>query len=270
MSRIIRAYAETPYGQLHYRWAGEGFPLLLLHQTASCSETYEPVIPYLAPHYRVLAVDTPGFGMSDGPPHQYTVADYARCIAAFLDALQVERASVFGHHTGAALGCELAAGYPHRVDTLILYGIPYWAGPAEEVAKRFLSITLKGDGSHLLDVWQDIVGRVRGAFPQPYTGNVLDLLHRETLWKLMAGERYKEAYIALVHYDIMNRLPLIQAPTLLIAGENDSLVHNVEPAAARIQRVRTCKLPGGTYFLTREDPEGLARVVLDFLAAPGV
>ena len=84
---IRRAYADTPYGQLHYRHAGEGEPLLLIHQTATSSYAYEPVMAYLASSCRVIAVDTPGYGMSDYPTNrEYTAADYARTFAAFLRA----------------------------------------------------------------------------------------------------------------------------------------------------------------------------------------
>ena len=267
---IRRAYADTPYGQLHYRYAGEGQPLLLIHQTATSSMAYEPVIPFLASSYRVLAVDTPGFGMSDRPTHQYTFSEYGRCFAAFLQSLNIQCAAVYGHHTGASFACELAAAYPEMVNKLILDATPYWEDPPEQFLKNLKPIVLKDDGSHIMEVWQDLSSRIEPFFPRPYSQEMLRTLHWEVLWKLVAGERYHEAYIALGNYDIMSRLPLIQAPTLVMAGEKDSLRRTMEAVTAKLQRARTYVGPGGSYLKTYENPEALARTIMDFLDSPGV
>ncbi len=268
---IRRAYADTPYGQLHYRHAGEGEPLLLIHQTATSSYAYEPVMRRLAPSCRVLAVDTPGYGMSDYPTNrEYTAADYARAFAAFLESLGIERASVFGHHTGASWACELAAAFPEKVDKLIIDGTPYWEDPINDFLSNVHPIELKDGGEHLAETWQELSGRIEPFFPRPFSEDTLRTLHWEVLFKLIAGERYHEAYVALGHYDIMSRLPHIEAPTLVMSGEHDGLRRTVEPVAARLKRARTHIGPGGSYLKTYEDPEALAAAILDFLAAPGV
>ena len=268
---IRRAYADTDYGQIHYRYAGEGEPLLLIHQTATSSYAYEPVMRYLAASCRVIAVDTPGYGMSDYPTNrEYTVADYARTFAAFLRSLSIERASVFGHHTGASFACELAAAFPGMVDKLIIDGTPYWEDPVNQFLSNVHPIELEDDGSHFIETWRELSGRIEPFFPRPFSEEILRTLHWEVLFKLIAGERYHEAYVALGHYDIMSRLPLIEAPTLVMSGEEDSLRRTVEPVASKLKRSRTYIGPGGSYLKTYEDPEALSGVILDFLADPGV
>ena len=73
-----RGYIDIPEGQIHYRTAGSGEPLLLLHRSPSSSEEFGDVIPILARDYWVVAMDTPGYGNSDDPPRVYEIADYAR------------------------------------------------------------------------------------------------------------------------------------------------------------------------------------------------
>lgn len=266
---IKRAYADTPYGQLHYRHAGRGEPILLLHQSATSSACFEGLIPHLAATHRVIAVDTPGFGMSDRPPRQWSVADYSQSFVDLLDVLQIARTSIYAHHTGATWACELAAGHPSRVAALIVDGPPFWTEPtAELMAKRIFPIVLKDDGSHLAAVWEDITGRLKEAFPQPYSPKILETINAEVLWKLIAGTRYHEAYVALYHYDILSRLPLIEAPTLVMSGANDSLRRTLEPVAERIRRKRTYVGPGGSYLKSYEEPQALARVILDFIKDP--
>ncbi|PZC46090.1 MAG: Pimeloyl-ACP methyl ester carboxylesterase [Chloroflexi bacterium] len=266
-----RAYVDTPYGQMHYRHAGEGSPLLLLHQTATSSEFFEPLIPYLAKSYRVLAPDTPGFGMSDRPPHQFSVADYARCFVDFMDATSVPKASIFGHHTGATFACELAGAYPEKVDKLVFHGTPYWEDLAQGPLARAHRMEFGEDGHHLMVVWEGLRASLeRSGSMRSLTDDPWKLLHKEATWKFMAGDRWHEAYEAMAQYDIMARLSLIQAPTLVASCEHDGLLGTVEPVAARLKRARTHVGPGGSLLLTYEDPEALARLILDFLADPGV
>ena len=156
------------------------------------------------------------------------------------------------------------------VDKLIIDGTPYWEDPVNEFLSNVHPIELKDDGGHLIETWRELSGRIEPFFSRPYDEETLRTLHWEVLFKLIAGERYHEAYVALGHYDIMSRLPLIEAPTLVMSGEHDGLRRTVEPVAARLKRARTYIGPGGSYLKTYENPEALSRVILDFLADPGV
>lgn len=265
--QIKRSYTTTPFGQMHYRHAGTGTPLLLLHQTANCSGSYELLISHIAPHHQVIAVDTLGFGMSDYPSHKsFTVADYSDSFIAFMKSIGIERASIFAHHTGASFACEMAATHPDMVDRLILNGTPYWENAIEEFLDKVQRFTVKEDGSHLTEVWDLIAERLEPSFRAPLTTEMLAALHNEAVWKLMAGERFIEAYTAISNYDIMSRLSLIAAPTLVMSGEDDVIRDTVEPVAKRIKGARTYIGKGGSYFMPYEDPETLAKVILDFLS----
>ena len=122
---MMRGYADTPEGQIHYRLEGEGMPLLLLHPGPRSSRYYWKLIPLLAPHYRVVAPDTLGFGGSDPAPHGVTMQVLARSMIHLLDALGIERAHVFGLHTGNKIGTALGVDYPERVGKAILCGMTH-------------------------------------------------------------------------------------------------------------------------------------------------
>jgi len=83
--------------------------VLLLHQSPSSSEEYLEVVPYLASNFRVIAMDTLGYGLSDDPPHHYEIADYARSVISFLDALGLTKTNIVGHHTGGTIVVEIGA-----------------------------------------------------------------------------------------------------------------------------------------------------------------
>ena len=272
-SNVLRGYANTAYGQIHYRYAGQGDPLVMLHQTACSSVQFERVIPLLAGDCRVLAMDTLGFGMSDFPPHQYTTEDYAASVVAFLDAMDIQRTNLFAHHTGASFGCEVAAAYPDRVDKLILYGTPYWEDTLEamEARLRHRQLTVKVDGSHLADVWDDVSGRLaEGVFPERNSREALEAIETEVIWKLMSGERFKEVYHAIYRYPVLERSTLIKAPTLVMSGTGDGLLRTTDIVAGRIPRSRTSVIEGGSFYTNYDNPEALAREILNFLKDPGV
>ena len=110
-----RGYADTPQGQIHYTTAGEGEPLLLLHQTGS-SRHFWKLMPLLAEKYRTFSPDNLGSGNSDPLPPNVTIPDMARSIIAAMDFLGLEKAHVFGFHTGNKIATEMAAAWPSRVD----------------------------------------------------------------------------------------------------------------------------------------------------------
>ena len=108
-------YADTRFGSIHYREAGEGDPLLLLHATPRSSRVYLPIMPFLADRFRVIAPDTLGFGDSAPLPANVTMEILAESVTALMDELGISRAAIFGLHTGNKIGAALAAGWPERV-----------------------------------------------------------------------------------------------------------------------------------------------------------
>ena len=116
-----RGYADTPEGQIHYTEDGKGEPLLLLHQTGSSRSLFR-LLPLLSKSYRVFAIDNLGEGNSDPLPPNAEIRDMARSYIHFMDAMGLAKAHVFGMHTGNKVGTELGAGWPARIDGLILCG----------------------------------------------------------------------------------------------------------------------------------------------------
>ncbi|MGB1876227.1 MAG: alpha/beta fold hydrolase, partial [Rhodospirillaceae bacterium] len=74
-------YVDGPMGQVHVRELGEGPALVLLHQTAWSSLQFKHAMPYLADRgLRCIAIDTPGYGLSDGPDDPPSIQDYAESL----------------------------------------------------------------------------------------------------------------------------------------------------------------------------------------------
>ena len=258
--KIRKAYADTSIGQIHYRYAGEGEPMLLLHQTPTSSEIYEPLMGLIAPYFRTVAVDTPGFGMSAFPPEPYTIPDYTGVLLEVLGALQIETTHVFGHHTGTCLAVELAASAPERVDKLILSG-PICLNEEQrgERLKRLPLMELNEDGSYLKKTWDYLSVR------QQADSLDLESRHRQLVWRLKAGPRFIDARTAVFRYDLPSRLPLVQSNTLVLRGEEDIMRDTAEPAVRLLKRATLRTIPGAKNWFEYQNHQDVAEHVLAFL-----
>lgn len=117
-----RGYADTGEGQIHYTEMGEGPALVLLRPSPQSSRVYWRLMPLLADRYRVVVFDTLGFGRSDPLPDGITMPRLGASVAEAMTALGIERAHLFGFHTGNKIAAALSADIPERLDRLMLCG----------------------------------------------------------------------------------------------------------------------------------------------------
>lgn len=109
-------------GTLHYSDQGNGTPLILLHANPGDSSDFDGVIPALSKQFRVLAIDWPGYGHSDIPPHpdRSTVLLYYRVLQEFIASLSLPPAWIMGNSIGGNVAARLAAQAPESVLGVVL------------------------------------------------------------------------------------------------------------------------------------------------------
>jgi pimeloyl-ACP methyl ester carboxylesterase len=116
----IRA-VDTDAGCISTLEAGSGDPVIMIHGLGATKASFLPTVAALAPSYRTLAVDLPGFGDSDKPLRgAYDAPYFARAMIALLDALELERAHVIGNSMGGRVAIELGLRFPERIGRLAL------------------------------------------------------------------------------------------------------------------------------------------------------
>jgi pimeloyl-ACP methyl ester carboxylesterase len=262
-AEISRHFVAVPQGTLHYAQAGEGEPVLLLHQTPRSWNEYREVLPLLGARRRAIAIDTLGFGDSSAlPPGDDSIEAWAEAALALLDALGIRRSHVVGHHTGAAIAAQLAAGAPERVVSVVLSSCPF--DTAEERAAHLRGravaddVDRRPDGSHLLALWQ-----ARAAFYPP--GDV-DLLESFLVDALRAGPRAAAGHHVVARYDIEAAASLVRCPVLLIGAPEDPFAY---PALARLRvafpHAEVEEIEGGMVPLPDQLPVAFATAVARFL-----
>lgn len=260
-ANLRRGFADTPDGQIHYATAGRGKTLLLLHQTPRSWNEYRYVLPIFAERYRVIAMDTVGFGDSHALQGVGTIEEYARGVVAFLAAMSIPRAHVLGHHTGGVIAVELAAVYPGLVDKLVLSSTPYVDAQDREMRKSrppIDHVEEKKDGSHLAELWRKRMAFYPTDRPELFTGLVIDALK--------AGGNMEEGHQAVGRYRMEDKVSLIKVPTLVMAGSDDAFSFpRMKLLADRIKGSRTAVIEGGMVPVVEQMPEEFARMVMDFL-----
>jgi pimeloyl-ACP methyl ester carboxylesterase len=253
-----RGYADIPSGQIHYVEEGQGECVLLLHQSPLSVDEYKDVIPILGKEYRVLAMDTPGYGGSAVPPSYIPIEEYAKRVLYFLDAVGISAVSVVGSHTGAAIAVEVAVSAPERVVKLILNGCPDYEPEVRKsrlIDSKYDPINIAPDGSHLIRIWQIAQDWSPNFSPESWHRWVVDFLN--------AGEL--DAHQALFRYLIDKRLPLLKMPTLLITGTEDVFYHRLMESAELIPDCKTKIIEGGGIVIGYERAKEFAKTILEFL-----
>jgi len=271
---IRRGFADLPDRQVHYRHAGEGPPLLMIHASPGSSKQLEGKIAALAQRRSVIAPDTPGNG--DSTPLALPapeIGDYADALVRFLDVVGLQRCDVYGTHTGANIGLELAIRAPERVGRLVLDGVGLFP---EAERRRYLDryarpieVDLAGSqhlrafmfcrDQYLFWPWFETgrENRRDGGLPSP------EALHDWVLEVLKALGTYHLSYRAAFAYPARERLTELKRPVMLIAAGSDPLADQTREAAALLPGARFRDLPHGA------DPgfgEAFVAAVHSFLA----
>ena len=112
---------ETECGKVSTFEAGSGEPIVLLHGLGATKAEFLPTVPALAPEFRTIAIDLPGFGDSDKPfPAAYDARFFARWVRSLLDALELDHTHLLGHSMGGRVALEVGMRHPDRLDRLVL------------------------------------------------------------------------------------------------------------------------------------------------------
>jgi pimeloyl-ACP methyl ester carboxylesterase len=212
--------------------------------------------------YRVIGIDLPGFGGSDGPTAVPVMGDYAHIVPAVLDELGIEQADILGHHTGAIVATEVALQYPARIRRIILNGPLPLTNDEREFFKQHLAREKewhpREDGSHLTEQWQFRISAQPG-----WTD--LDAIHRHVVAGAAAWPNAWYAHDAVMAYDHGAAILKIQHPCLVFSNTGDS-IHAI---AERVKDLRPDfswqQLEGGTFDIVDEQPAAWTEVVDNWL-----
>src|SRR6266498_3331921 len=132
---------------IYYEHQGAGEPMVLIPYLAIDQACYAFQVADYAKHYTCISVDLRGAGQTSKPDGAYTTELFADDVAAFMQAIGVERAHVTGLSLGAATGMWLAAKHPEKVKTLSLHSAWPKTDPFLRTVVESWQVMAKGLGS---------------------------------------------------------------------------------------------------------------------------
>jgi pimeloyl-ACP methyl ester carboxylesterase len=231
-----------------YRASGKpqpgALPLILIHGLGVSSAYWGRLLPWLADHRPVYALDLPGFGQSEDPQRVLNSIQLAQAVHEWQQALGIERAHVLAHSQGAQVAAELADAWPETVASLTLVGATLGERdpPLPRMALRLLRTAPREDRTLL-----PIVARA--------------YLH--------AGVRLMiRTNLLLSHEDSVVTLGHLTLPALIVRGERDPIVTEraADILAHAITEVRRIIIPGAPHGLHWSHAFELSKIVNPFLA----
>lgn len=242
-----------------------GMCVLLLHGFTESWRAFGLVLPHLPGSIHAIAMTQRGHGDASRPATGYRMRDFAADLAAFMDALHLEKAVIAGDSMGGVVAQRFAIDHPERVLGLVLMGSP---------------VTLRGK-PRVQGLWNSTIsgltdpidpGFLRqwlsGMPARPVPPEFFETMLEECL--KVPALVWREVNAGLMKDDHSGELNRISAPTLMLWGDRDSLTEpDQKVLATAIEGSRLVVYNGAGHALTWEEPVRVAADLAAFVAALG-
>jgi 3-oxoadipate enol-lactonase len=250
---------------IHYELSGnENGPVVMMsHSLGSSSIMWEPQLAALETRYRLLRFDTRGHGQSDAPEGAYTLAQLAGDAVALLDKLGIDRVHFVGLSMGGMIAQHLALSHPERLISLALCDtaavIPDEAQPVWQ--ERIDATRRHGMAAGVDETMQRWF---TGAFLSKSPPAVEKI---RTQFLDTPAEGFIGCSEAIRRLNVIDQLPSIRLPVLIIVGEDDpgTPVSAAEQMHARIPSSELVIIPSAAHLSNIEQADAFNRALLSFL-----
>jgi 3-oxoadipate enol-lactonase len=263
--------AKLPGGEtIWYKTTGSGPPMLQIHGSAFGHRNFERMTPLMARHFETIDFDLPGYGESLGKPRPGGMEGLAEQVYEFLQVAGYDKVNLHGTSFGAMIGLTLAARHPELVDHLILSCFLAKYDLAARLMRATWKRAARDSGMTAVTDLTSVAGFARGYYERP---------EAEAQFKAMYAAFSKtepEAFIAgtetIERTDLSPLLPLVRAPTLLLAGEEDNMTpFNPAPSGVGFSTIAKVipgaelhVLPDCGHYLVLEQPDRAAELIVEF------
>lgn len=268
---IKQQYCTVEGHQIAYQQYGAGEPLLLVHGITTYSFIWRKIVPILSPLFQLTTIDLLGCGASDMPLDQsYSLSDHARRIAAFIDAMRLERPHFVGHDLGGGIGQIVATVYTDKIRSLALVNSvahDFW--PVQPISIMRTPIVRQ----FLMSIADQRLFRLlvqRGLYhKERLTEELMDLF-----WEPFRSSVGRKAFLHFAKCldnhnltELENELRRLQLPTLILRGDAD--LYLSAAIAEKLQRdipnSRLERIATASHYLMEDEPEWTARQISNFV-----
>jgi pimeloyl-ACP methyl ester carboxylesterase len=207
---------------INYESTGQGEPMVLIPYLAADQACYAFQVADYSKHFTCISVDLRGAGLSDKPNSPYSTELFADDIAAFMQAIGVERAHISGLSLGASVGMWLAAKHPEKVKSLSLHSSWPKTDPFLKTCVEGWRVIAQG-----LDSVPEMI--ILGIFPWCFTPGLYaskpDYIESLAAFVRSRPAQPLDAFMrmsdAVINHDGTSALARIKAPTQITFGRYD-------------------------------------------------
>ncbi|MEU8233061.1 alpha/beta hydrolase [Actinoplanes sp. NPDC048967] len=266
----------------HVVVGGAGPPLLLVHGWPQTWYAWRLLMPALARHFRVVAVDQRGIGLSGRPATGYDTGTLARDLADLMDALGHQRFAVAGHDTGMPIGYALAADHPDRVQRLAVAEAalprvgdsPAMFGEAAANNRLWhipfnrldtLNEQLVRGREHIYFGWQ-FATKAAKPLPRYAVRHYVDTLARDPHALHGSFQWYRALDATVTQNEQRVKRGRLTLPVLAVAGATSAGGGVAEMMNLVADDVRSVIIPGTGHWVAEESPERMLAALAGFLA----
>jgi pimeloyl-ACP methyl ester carboxylesterase len=258
---------------MYYEVHGQGEALILIPGGGANGRTsWFRQLSAFKKHHRVITFDPRSIGKSSRPKEPYSFRVLADDVVGLMDHLAIKEANVLGQSMGGLVAQELAIDYPDRVLKLVLVssslagGPTIPADPALAEGMGYTEGTTEIDFSRV-DTRKTMKTVIGMSFNKRLYRKAMQFMSRFFV-KLEEFDGMWDQIRAASGHNTFDRLHLIKAPTLVIAGAGDRIVppHTSEVLAGNIPNARLIMVKDGSHVLTVEMTSRFNHEVLDFLS----
>ncbi len=265
LAGVRKAYGDGPFGQIHYRYAGDRalkeVPLLCLHASPLSGIVYDYWLAEMGKDRFAVAPDTPGYGGSDTPPTPPLIEDLADAMIGFMDSVGLPTVDVMGYHTGSLISADLAMRYPGRIRKVVMISAPIFdAAIIEEYSGRIYD-----PPPALADVLASTAEGLRKNSRGMFRDMAEERYANVSIERLRHFRTSNWGFRAAFAYDLTKTLPEIEQPILILNPEDD-LWELTPRAKPYLNNGRIHDLPGWTHGHLDRHTEAMAAIVRAFLA----
>ncbi|HVQ77789.1 MAG TPA: alpha/beta fold hydrolase [Candidatus Binatia bacterium] len=260
---------------LHVQEAGEGTPLVFVHEFAGEAWSWHPQLRFFARRYRAIAYNARGYPPSDVPedPAAYSQVQAAEDIRGLLDALGIARAHICGLSMGGYATLHFGLRHPERALSLVVAGAGYGsvAGDRERFKQDVLTMVRRFREQGMAgatEIYTKGPARVQFMDKDPVGWREFrDMFAAQSALGhalTMQGVQLTRPSV----YELTADLEKLEVPTLIMTGDEDEPC--LEPSLFLKRKIRSAGLvvlPRAGHTINLEDPEAFNRAVLDFLTA---
>lgn len=263
MNTISEKFITIQENKIRYFECGTSSnTIMCVHGLGASAERWETVIPYFKKNYHTIALDLPGFGLSDKPSIDYTIDFFVKTLSEFIIKLGIKNNIMIGSSLGGQITTEFAIAEPRLINKMILVspsGVVNYSTPALDA---YIAAVISPSQKNVINAFSMMSGLNKEVDPK----TVNEFIQRINM------PNAKKAFLSAIMSNkeskiTCEKLANLSIPSLVIWGDSDPVIPK-ENSDLFFSCIKNCKFEemkkcGHTPFV--EEPKKFSKIVLDFL-----